>query len=237
MLIMALDSSTPVAGVALLRDGVLLKEIFCNYNKKHSETMLPMINQALSECECSLNDVDAVAVTCGPGSFTGLRIGLATAKGLCMSRNIPLIAISTLEVLAHNIVRNQALVGTILDARKNEIYMSLFDVSGEFPQELMPCCAGNPDYFAQEANGFLDKMHKEQIILLGDGVLTYSCLWEQFWPQQWIKAPSHLLLPRASALASLAIDRYVRADFQDPLQLQPQYLRESEAEVRLRERV
>ncbi|HPT69519.1 MAG TPA: tRNA (adenosine(37)-N6)-threonylcarbamoyltransferase complex dimerization subunit type 1 TsaB, partial [Syntrophomonas sp.] len=115
MYILAIDSATPVAGLALLNDQKVIREDFINYKKTHSETLMPGVDRVLHDCEMNTADIDVIAVTVGPGSFTGLRIGLATAKGLSMACGKPLIGISTLDVLAHNIVFSNHLVCPLLD--------------------------------------------------------------------------------------------------------------------------
>jgi tRNA threonylcarbamoyladenosine biosynthesis protein TsaB len=147
LLILAVDSATPVAGVALINEDKLIREDFVNYKKTHSETLMPMINKVLSDCDCSIQDVSALAVTTGPGSFTGLRIGLATIKGLCLSSGKPVIGISTLDVIAHNIAYSEALVCPLLDARKQEVYTAIYDVSGLIPVRLTEEVACSPREF------------------------------------------------------------------------------------------
>ncbi|MDR1616120.1 MAG: tRNA (adenosine(37)-N6)-threonylcarbamoyltransferase complex dimerization subunit type 1 TsaB [Syntrophomonadaceae bacterium] len=233
MLILALECSTAVAGVALLKDGVIIKEVFSNYKKNHSETLLPVIDRSLSECQYSLQDVSAVAVTIGPGSFTGLRIGLATAKGLCTAAARPLIAIPTLEVLAHNIAYNSFLAGTALDARKKQVYMCVYDVSGGQPSPLAPVSAVSPEIFVDNALELLHIYGKHKIMLLGDGAVTYQKLFENSFNQRMIMAPSHLLWPRAAALAELASIKFAKKEFENSDLIKPLYIRRSEAEIRL----
>ena len=127
MYILAIDSATPVAGVALIHDKKLIREDFVNFKKTHSETLMPMADKVLHDCEIEIKDLAAIAVTIGPGSFTGLRIGLAAAKGLSLASAKPLIGISTLDVLAHNLAYTNGLVCPLLDARKQEVYTAFYD--------------------------------------------------------------------------------------------------------------
>ncbi|MDR1159925.1 MAG: tRNA (adenosine(37)-N6)-threonylcarbamoyltransferase complex dimerization subunit type 1 TsaB [Syntrophomonadaceae bacterium] len=232
MLILALECSTSVAGVALLKDGVIIKEIFSNYKKNHSETLLPVIDRSLNECQYVLQDLSAVAITIGPGSFTGLRIGLATAKGLCTASGLPLIAIPTLEVLAHNIAYNSLWAGTILDARKNQVYMCVYDVSGGEPVPLAPVNAVAPEIFVANTLELLSIYGEHKIMLLGDGAITYRKLFESSFHQRMIIAPAHLLWPRAAALAELASVKFTKNEFENIDLLKPLYIRRSEAEIR-----
>lgn len=232
MHILAIDSATPVAGVALLHDGILLKEEFSNYKKTHSETLMVMIDRVLRECECTLGDINALAVTTGPGSFTGLRIGLALVKGLALATGIPVVGINTLEVLAHNICHSEALVCPLLNARKGEVYCGFYEVSGQRPVAVAGMRACPPVEFIEQAAELQSKLGKQHIILLGDGYSPYEDIFRDY-PASLITAPPHLMLPRASALASLAVERVNWEEFENISGLLPVYIRLSEAEYRL----
>lgn len=233
MYILAIDSATPVAGVALLKANTLLRESFVNFKKTHSETLMPMVDQILRECEVEIRDLAAIAITIGPGSFTGLRIGLAAAKGLSMASSKPLLGISTLDVLAHNIAFSSSLVCPLLDARKQEVYTAFYDASGFYPQRISQDLACSPQDFVKLVQDKAEAMKKEQIVLLGDGVAPYKSFFQEALQEKLIIAPPHLLLPRAAALASLAYQRLQQEDFDDALTLRPVYVRLSEAEYRL----
>ncbi|MGR6835262.1 tRNA (adenosine(37)-N6)-threonylcarbamoyltransferase complex dimerization subunit type 1 TsaB [Syntrophomonas erecta] len=233
MYILAIDSATPVAGVALVDDGKVLREEFVNFKKTHSETLMPMVDQVLTGCELSLADLDAIAVTYGPGSFTGLRIGLAAVKGLSMASGKPLIAISTLEVLAHNITFSNALVCTMLDARKGEVYMALYDNRGEYPQRQGEIKACSPEEVVTLLLTTVGEEGYEKIIMLGDGYLTYRSFFQSKLDGYLLPVPVHQLLPRAAALGSLALERAKREEWEDSFKLRPLYIRLSEAQTRL----
>ncbi len=233
MLILAIDSATPVAGVALLTEEKLLKEEFSNYKKTHSETLMVMIDRVLKECECSLDEITAIALSVGPGSFTGLRIGMATVKGLCMAKNIPLVAIPTLDAMAHNIVGGQALVCPLLDARKQEVYTAFYTVEETVPHRLNEIMACSPEHFVEAALSLAGEQHRENFILLGDGFYTYKDYFQAALGDRMQAAPPHLGLPRASAIGSLAIDKILQGDYVDPQEVRPLYIRLSEAEYRL----
>ncbi|MFA7078279.1 MAG: tRNA (adenosine(37)-N6)-threonylcarbamoyltransferase complex dimerization subunit type 1 TsaB, partial [Syntrophomonas sp.] len=150
-MILAIDSSTPVAGVALLDEEKLIREEFVNYKLTHSETLMPMVDRILQACERSLADLTALAVTIGPGSFTGLRIGLAAIKGLSLAARLPVVGVSTLDVIAHNIVYSDTLVCPLLNARRQEVYTAFYDNRGLFPRRLSDEIACAPRDFAYEA--------------------------------------------------------------------------------------
>ena len=170
MYILAIDSATPVAGVALLRDESLIVETFANIGLTHSETLMPMVDRVLKDAGLPVGQLHAIAVTIGPGSFTGLRIGLAAAKGLALAADKPLIGISTLEALAHNLSYSSLLVGTILDARKGEVYGACFDASQAYPRRLGEEMACSPEDFCREVDHWLDETGRSGLVLLGDGL-------------------------------------------------------------------
>ena len=122
MKILALDSSGIVASVAIVEDNTLLAEYTVNYKKTHSQTLLPMLDEVAKMTELDLSTIDAIAVAAGPGSFTGLRIGSATAKGLALALKKPLVAVPTVEALAYNLYDTNGLICPIMDARRNQVY-------------------------------------------------------------------------------------------------------------------
>ncbi|WP_054692237.1 tRNA (adenosine(37)-N6)-threonylcarbamoyltransferase complex dimerization subunit type 1 TsaB [Syntrophomonas palmitatica] len=234
MQVLAIDSATPVAGVALLDNGILIREEFSNYKKNHSETLMPMVDQVLHETDRKLQDITALAVTIGPGSFTGLRIGLALVKGLALAARIPVVGISTLEVLAHNICESNALICPLLDARKNEVYCGFYtSESGGGPRRLLKDAACSPQEFIEKALEVTEKNGLQTITLLGEGFYPYAEAFGQGLGEKMRLAGAHLMLPRASALADLAVKRVIQGDFDNPLGLKPYYIRLSEAEYRL----
>lgn len=233
MYILAIDSATPVAGVALLRDETLLVETFANIGLTHSETLMPMVDRALKDAGLAVGQLDAIAVTIGPGSFTGLRIGLAAAKGLALAADKPLIGISTLEVLAHNLSYSSLLVGTILDARKGEVYAACFDASQAYPRRLGEEIACSPEDFCREADHWLNETGRSGLVLLGDGFMTYRQQFTDHWGDKLKSLPPQQQLPRAASLGSLARLKALENDYSDRLLLKPAYIRLSEAQNRL----
>lgn len=233
MLILAIDSATPVAGVALLNENGLMREEFVNYKKTHSETLMPMIDEVLLKCDCQLADVSAIAVTVGPGSFTGLRIGLATVKGLSLASGKPIVGVSTLDVLAHNLCYSEALVCPLLDARKQEVYTAFYDVTGCYPVKLCEEIACSPAEFVQRAREVAAANNKDTFVLVGDGFRPYQEFFQKELNISLRQMPAHLMLPRAAALASLAAVKLQRAELEDVYTLRPHYVRLSEAEYKL----
>jgi len=238
MLILAIDSATPTASVALAEDGRILYEAFVNYKKTHSETLMPMIDRALRVCEKTLADCSAIAVTVGPGSFTGLRIGLAAVKALSLTTGIPVVGISTLELLAHNLTQpGELLVAPLLDARKHEIYSAFYRCGGteKIPAALSPEWACSPEFFIEQAQQLLQQTGHSKIVLLGDGIAPYHDMLKKALGDSMAIAPAHHLLPRSAALADLArlhLEKNPSAVL-DIRTAKPVYLRLSEAEYRL----
>ena len=141
MYILAIDSATPVAGVALLRDESLIVETFANIGLTHSETLMPMVDRVLKDAGLPVGQLHAIAVTIGPGSFTGLRIGLAAAKGLALAADKPLIGISTLEALAHNLSYSSLPVSyTHLDVYKRQPFYPMLPIAPDLSMPWFKRC-------------------------------------------------------------------------------------------------
>ena len=178
MLILALESSAKAASAAVARDGTLLDMQFQNSGLTHSRTLLPMAEEALRQSGLTLRDVDAVAVARGPGSFTGIRIGVSAAKGLCWGADKPAIGVSTLEAMAWNAVDcapTGSLVCCAMDARRSQIYNALFRIENGAPRRLCPDRAIGLDALAQE----LDSAEKSIFVLGDGGELCYNFLSEK----------------------------------------------------------
>ena len=169
MKILGIDSSGLVATVAIQSDDILVGEYTIHNKKTHSQTLLPMIQDMLRMAEVPVEELDAIAVAAGPGSFTGLRIGAATAKGLGQALNIPLVAVSSLEGLAYNLAGADALVCPIMDARRNQAYYGIYDVSGEMPVVVAEQDAAPIDTVLQKV-----RETGREIIFVGDGVPVFA---------------------------------------------------------------
>ena len=223
MKMLAVDASGRSASAAILADGVLLGESFLGAGYTHSETLLPMIDWLLTHTRTPIQAVDRFAVTVGPGSFTGLRIGIATVKGLAFPRGVPCVPVSTLEAAAMNLVDTDGLVCAALDARREQVYTALFEIEGG---RLTRRSADSPlsiDALGDQLACWSDRT----IRLVGDGaVLVYEALGARM---RGLRLSSDALrLPRASSVAAAALchpDEAVPGD-----RLMPRYLRLSQAE-------
>lgn len=234
MLLLAIDSATPVAGVAILNGDKVLYEEFCHYKKTHSETLLPMIDRALKVCECTLNNIDVIGVTAGPGSFTGLRIGMAAAKGLSLATGKPLVGVSTLDMLAANVLPCEDILAVpVLDARKNEVYSAIYAFRYGTVQKVVDEKAWGIEELALKINEKKESLFKKHVVMLGDGYHPYAEYWQEVLGENLILPPEHLMYPRSAAMGKIVLARAERGEFADVFTLTPVYLRLSEAEYRL----
>ena len=140
MRILAIDSSSMVATVAVVTDGVLTAEYTINHKKTHSQTLLPMIDEIKKNIDLDMNTVDAIAIAGGPGSYTGLRIGSATAKGFGLALNIPIINIPTMDALAYNLFSSSFVICPIMDARREQVYTGIYKFNGTTMEVIKPQC-------------------------------------------------------------------------------------------------
>lgn len=237
MKILALDSSGLVASVAIVQDGILIGEYTMNYKKTHSQTLLPMLEQLKEMVELDLDSIDAIALAAGPGSFTGLRIGSATAKGLGLALNKPLIGIPTLEGLAYNLWGTDKLVCPLMDARRNQVYTGVYEfvradevhaeptVDAVELKTLVPQCAVDIREIIKQINET-----NREVIFLGDGVPVYEQIICEETKVPYSFAPAHMNRQRAGALAALGEVYYKQGKLQTAAEHEPDYLRLSQAE-------
>lgn len=225
MRILAIDSSGMVASVAVVEDEVLLGEYTINHKKTHSQTLLPMIDEVIRMLELDISEMDAIAVAGGPGSFTGLRIGSATAKGLGLALNKPLIQIPTVEGLAYNLMGCSALVCPLMDARRNQTYTGLYEFEGYRMDTLVDQCAVGIDEIIEQVNLF-----EREVTFLGDGVAVFTPYIGEHCYVPYTFAPAHLNRQRAASIAVLAMEYYRIGRVQTAAEHRPEYLRMSQAE-------
>ena len=204
MKILAIDSSGMTATVAVLEDDRLLAEYTIDYKKTHSQTLVPMLDEIRKMTELDLSSIDAVAVAKGPGSFTGLRIGSATAKGIGLALDKPIIAVSTLEGLAMNAWGMSGLICPIMDARREQVYTGIYRFRGPELETVKEGCA----IAVEELCTILNDMADETVTFLGDGVPVYKEVIDDRLKNQHIYAPAHMSRQRAGALAVLAARYY-----------------------------
>lgn len=224
LLILAFETSAKAASTALLEDGRLLGESYQNTGLTHSQTLMVMAENLLKQCGKTVADVNAVAVAAGPGSFTGVRIGVAAAKGFAWGGEVPCYGVSTLEAMALSLGAYQGYVCPVMDARRSQVYNALYYVN-----------QGQPDCITEDRAISLEQLKqellalKEPVFLVGDGsILTYRTLSEEV--PNLVLPPEHRMHQRAVGVALLAAQKIAAGEPGDGAALTPNYLRLSQAE-------
>ena len=226
MNILAMDTSSLTATVAVLCDDRLLGEYTLSNKLTHSQTILPMTESLLSNLNMAIDDIDVFSVCVGPGSFTGLRIGMATVKTFAHTLCKPIIGISSLDALAYNFFCNSDyIISPMIDSRRNEVYNALYENGQKFVDDR-----------ALHIDKLLDELKDKKVIFAGDGALVQKETILSHNNPNWIIAPQHLLLPKASSVAYCALGRTQSNLFDDAFTLNPVYLRKSQAERELEEK-
>ena len=226
MKILAIESAALVASCALLTEETLLAEYSLNTKLTHSQTLLPLIDAMMKQTECRGEEIDAIAVSAGPGSFTGLRIGAATAKGLGMAWGKPLVPVPTLEGLAYVLWGSRLPLCPIMDARRDQVYAGLYRFTEQGDMEtLLP---GAPR--ALEALLSEIAARGERVLFLGDGLPVFRDRIRQLLPELAAFAPPHLSREKASAAGARGLVLFREGKSVEASAFAPQYLRPSQAE-------
>ncbi len=224
MKVLAFETSAKAASVALVEDGILLGEYYQNNGLTHSRTILKLAEDLLANSGNCVSDLDALAVAAGPGSFTGVRIGMAAAKGLSWGAQLPLYGVSTLEAMAWSHPVEDAMIVPVMDARRSQVYCAGFSWQEGTLQRVLPDCAISLEQLAEE----MKKWEKPKIVV-GDGAwLCYNTLRNLITDLRI--PPEHLRQQRAAGVALAALEKVSRAEPADAAHLVPNYLRLSQAE-------
>ena len=224
MRILAFETSAKAASVALLQDGILLGEYYQNSGQTHSRTLMKMAEDLLRNCDLSAKDVDAVAAAAGPGSFTGVRIGAAAAKGFAWGRELPCYGISTLEAMAVGCSHLDGVICAAMDARRSQVYNALFLAKNGKLTRLSEDRAISLQELGEEL-----RLREEKIFLIGDGAqLCYNTLKEQL--PDLVLMPEQLRMQRASGVALLAAAMAAEGLRPNGGEMEVRYLRLSQAE-------
>lgn len=210
----------------------MLAEYTVNYKKTHSQTLLPMLDAAVQMVQLKLDTIDAIAVASGPGSFTGLRIGSATAKGLGLALDKPIIGVPTTQAMAYNLFGAGGVVCPIMDARRNQVYTGIYGFKNGHLEIL-------EDQMAADIYQVIEKLNalKCPVIFTGDGISVYREVIDQNIQVPAEYAPAHLNRQRASAVAALAMEYLKEGRVQTAAEHRPEYLRMSQAERERQERL
>jgi len=228
--VLAAETSTAINSVALLRGDSLLAEAVIDGRRLHSERLLPTVDWLLGEAGLSLRDIELLAISTGPGSFTGLRIGAATWKGLALANDLPLVAVPTLDAMTRLCPCAPAShLAVVLDARMKEVFAAVFRFEGGQRIKVIEDMACSIELL-MERIAALDNCSESGLTLMGDGADLYRDTIAQRFPQAAIAAPAQSA-PRASAVALEALALQTAGACTDAARVSPVYLRKSQAEI------
>ncbi|MHB8907308.1 MAG: tRNA (adenosine(37)-N6)-threonylcarbamoyltransferase complex dimerization subunit type 1 TsaB [Syntrophales bacterium] len=225
MLTLAVECATKTVGIALLDEEDVVAEIYLGLGKHHAEVLLPAIERLFLMAGRAPAEVDLLACTVGPGSFTGLRIGVSTIKGLALATGKPVVGVSTLETLAMNAIPSSHLICPMLDARKGQVYTGIYRMG----PDIRPRAVG-PETLA-DASQFLRELDRQEVIFLGDGAVRNEELVRASGKGWIIPGGSSTQRLMASAVGLIGLEQYRCGDVVDTLTFAPRYLRLSEAEA------
>ncbi|HHX76772.1 MAG TPA: tRNA (adenosine(37)-N6)-threonylcarbamoyltransferase complex dimerization subunit type 1 TsaB [Firmicutes bacterium] len=230
MAVLGIDTATAVCSVGLVDHSRVLGEYSLINKRTHSQRLLPLIDRLLKDSRIELKEIEAVAVSKGPGSFTGIRIGMATAKGLAQSLGIPAIGIPTLDIIAAQFVYTTPLVCPILDARRHEVYTAIYNNEGPEPQRLT-------DYLALSLESLLEVLvgfnSPRGVLFPGDALDVYADYLKDMLRDRYLPLPHPYRYNRGSLCACLGETVFLNGDYPDLYTLSPLYVRRPEAEVKL----
>lgn len=235
MKILGIESSGLVAGIAVVEDDQLLAEYTVNYKKTHSQTLLPMLDEIKQMTDLCLETIDAIAVAAGPGSFTGLRIGSATAKGLGLALGKPLVEIPTVDGMAYQMYGHSRMICPLMDARRNQVYTGLYrfeeNEEGHRFLVLKEQCAISIEEIISEIN-----KNNKAVVFLGDGVPVYKEVLVKNLEVPYEFAPAYCNRQRAASVAALGAVKFAQGKIVSASEHKPDYLRLSQAERERAER-
>jgi len=222
MKLLAVDTATQACSIALAENDRIIFESTADYARTHTRHLLTMIDDALRQAETDIDEIDGFAVTVGPGSFTGLRIGISMVKGLARAASKPVMGVSSLEALAYQFAGTRDLVCPVVDARKKEVYTALYKWSGDRFETIRPPQVGRPDEVLEQIGG--------RCIFVGNGAVLYRDLIEKQLGTSGVTVPPAMNMIRASLVAHLGFRRFSESGPLSPSEIQPLYIRRSDAE-------
>lgn len=230
-MILAIDTTSSAASVALINEHELVGEYTSNAKLTHLQKLMPMIEHLLNNCEVSFSDIQSIAVSQGPGSFTGIRIGVSAAKALAQVKEIPLIGVPTLKAMAYHFSSYNHIVCPILDARRHQVYSAAYTWKENKCSEILQPKAYDLDPLLEALIKF-----KSEIMFLGDGVKVYKEKIISKLGDTAKFAQPYLSMQKASSVAQLGLEMSKEKQFQSCYEMRPDYLRKSEAERNLEKR-
>lgn len=223
MIILAVETSTPWASVALVEDDHILTEVVIEKGLTHSKTLLPSVNEMLSNRKLTVFDLDLLAVGAGPGSFTGLRIGLSAVKGLAWAASKPLVGVNSLETMAQGTPLHLSPLCPMMDARKSEVYSAVYERNGNGLSCRLPMAAISPEDLARSIT--------EKTYFFGDGAEKYSEVMSGILKEKFVRTKETPDYPKATVTAVMARKLYENGIKSDPALITPIYIRPSDAEL------
>jgi len=226
MIVLGIETATMTGGLALIDEEKLISEYTLNMKTTHSSRLMPALDWILKDASLDKNQINGIAISIGPGSFTGLRIGLATAKGLAMGLNIPLVTVPTLDALANNATYSPYQICPVLDARKKEVYFAFYRYADNILTRESPYQVISPDKLIDQIN--------EKTIMLGDGLNIYGELFKEKLGDLAIFIRNSQRLPKASVIAELGLSKLKAGEIADLASSEPLYIRRADAEIKAR---
>ncbi|MEE1154714.1 MAG: tRNA (adenosine(37)-N6)-threonylcarbamoyltransferase complex dimerization subunit type 1 TsaB [Acutalibacteraceae bacterium] len=232
--ILAMESSATASSVSYVKDEKILGQYYINAGLTHSTTLMPMVQGMLENAKLSLDNVDYYAVSVGPGSFTGLRIGISAIKGIALAKNKPCVAVSTLEAMAYNYVYTDTLVCAVIDARCNRFFNAIFKCSADGTVERL--CEDRALSYEEIAQELTSIYSNEKIVLVGDGAIMAQKLMGDLVPNLTI-APPHLMYQQSNGVAMVAQNMIEQGKVVTSQQLLPSYLSLPQAQKELQKKL
>lgn len=232
MNVLGIDSSGLTASAAIVSGDILAAEFTVNNGQTHSQTLLPMIDQVVKMSGIALEQLDGIAVAAGPGSFTGLRIGASTAKGMALALDKPVISVSSLEGLAYRVAGCDGIICPLMDARRNQVYTGVYRMSDGRLECLVEQAALDIREIIERVNEF-----RQKVIFLGDGVPVHRITLEEEITVSYQFAPLHLNRQSAASVAALGAVYMAEGRIENARDHRPVYLRQSQAERERLERL
>jgi len=231
MKVLAIESSSITASVAIVMDDMLTAEYTINHKKTHSQTLLPMIAEICKITETEMESVDLIAVSNGPGSFTGLRIGCATGKGLGLALDVPVVSVPTLEAMVYNLYGYNKIICPIMDAKRSHVYTGIYTWQDKVDKNihiLLNQCILPIEELVNKLNEI-----NEEVVFIGDGIAVNKTLIEGNMKVKYSFAPAHMSSQRAASVAVLGKRLYEEGKSINARDLLPEYLRPTQAEREL----
>jgi tRNA threonylcarbamoyladenosine biosynthesis protein TsaB len=234
MKVLAIETSTMLGGIAISDESAgLIAEVRLNVKSTHSERLMTGIDHLLKQSSMTIHDIDFFAVATGPGSFTGLRIGLSTVKGFSFASGKPVVSVPTLEAFAWNVPYCRHLVCTVLDARKKEVYAAVFQWEEDNFSRLIQEISIKVDRLTEKIRSELsERLSDKKILFMGEGALIYREEISGIMGDKALFAPSAKMVPSPANVAQLGLKKALKGDYAEPAGLTPFYIRRSEAELK-----